>query len=331
MSTKPSRLIFLSAAFAASVLIGCSSGGPTSPNNQTGQSWTAVPSGTVMNIRAVWGSSAANVWAVGIDFGGAVQHYDGSTWSKVQTNKNTVLLKAVWGSSASDVWAVGDAQTIMHFNGTGWSSMPVPDDIPSYASESLNGVWGSSPTDVWAVGGLGAPVVGSIARIFHFSGTAWSAVPLDAGVDFYDLNSVWGSSASDVWAVGRAGRILHYDGDHWSIVPSGTTETLLSVWGSSGSDVWAAGWAGTILHFNGQVWSKVTSGTTSTLRAVSGGGASDVWIVGSKSDGSGETLHYNGTGWAPIPNPSTQILFGVWASTSAGGWAVGDLGTILHT
>jgi len=36
------------------------------------------------------------------------------------------------------------------------------------------------------------------------------------------LSSVWGSASTDIWAVGD-GPILHWDGNAWSAVSSGTT------------------------------------------------------------------------------------------------------------
>jgi hypothetical protein len=47
-------------------------------------------------------------------------------WSTVPSGTTQDLL-SVWGNSASDVWAVGsDAGTILHYNGTAWSGVPIP-------------------------------------------------------------------------------------------------------------------------------------------------------------------------------------------------------------
>jgi hypothetical protein len=72
---------------------------------------------------------------------------------------------------------------------------------------------------------------------------------------------VWGSSDGDVFATGEYGTILHYDGQAWSPMESGTTYGLESVWGSSGSDVVAVGWGATILHYDGKAWSDMNSRT----------------------------------------------------------------------
>ena len=55
-------------------------------------------------------------------------------------------LLGVWGSSSGDVFAVGRGGTILHFNGSIWSSMS------SGMTYDLCAVWGSSAQDVFTVG-----------------------------------------------------------------------------------------------------------------------------------------------------------------------------------
>ena len=65
------------------------------------------------------------------------------------TNTNTANLTGVWGTSGTDVFAVGAGGTILHYNGTSWSSMT------SGTTNTLSGVWGSSGTNIFAVGASG--------------------------------------------------------------------------------------------------------------------------------------------------------------------------------
>src|SRR5262245_52489478 len=77
------------------------------------------------------------------------------------------------------------------------------------------------------------------------------------------------------------GVITHWNGQRWSVPPSGTTSSLYGVWGSAANDVWVVGAAGTILHFNGATFTPVASGVSATLFGVWGASASEVWAVGS--------------------------------------------------
>jgi hypothetical protein len=104
----------------------------------------------------------------------------------------TNSLNAVWGSSGSDVFAGGMSGTLLHYNGSTWSSMPS-------AANWLQGIWGSSDSDVFALGWGGT--------ITHYNGSIWSS--MSSGT-MWSLYGVWGSSGSDVFAVGDYGTILHY-------------------------------------------------------------------------------------------------------------------------
>jgi formylglycine-generating enzyme required for sulfatase activity len=139
------------------------------------------------------------------------------------------------------------------------------------------------------------------------------------------LFGVWGSGERDVFVVGEQGTILHYDGSAWSTMSSSISEDLYGVWGSSGEDVYAVGGGGTILHYNGTDWSTISSGTTYDLNNVWGSSASDVFAVGP----GGLVLHFNGDSWSPMNSGTTNGLYGIWGSNGDDVYAVGNLGTTL--
>lgn len=200
-------------------------------------------------INDIWAASPSEAWAVSGYFDGyansnsSIHYFDGTKWSEApfsgQTSGRT--LAGVWGSSRSSVWVVGSEEVlqngptwqgrIWHYNGTAWSSAPIP------TSGILYGIWGSSSSDVWAVGGSGT--------ILHYDGSSWSKVASGTTVT---LRDVWGASASNVWIVGDFGTILRYDGSSWLKMESGTEQILLGIWGTSASNAWVVGDRGTILH-----------------------------------------------------------------------------------
>jgi hypothetical protein len=90
--------------------------------------------------------------------------------------------------------------------------------------------------------------------------------------------SGWASATDDVWYVGVY--VYHYDGVHWTCMPTPSGNHLQGVWGTSRNDVWAVGDGGTILHFDGMRWSSVRSPTTQSLFGVWASGPCDVWAIG---------------------------------------------------
>jgi hypothetical protein len=76
-----------------------------------GTAWSSqsVPAGdTVLND--VWGSSAADVYAVGEN--GLILHYDGTRWTASNQTDDTLL--GIFGGSLSDVYAVGNGGRVLH-------------------------------------------------------------------------------------------------------------------------------------------------------------------------------------------------------------------------
>jgi hypothetical protein len=100
-----------------------------------GTTWETVtdaldPHQILPPLRAVWGSDATHVWAVGDQ--GIIVFWDGALWTPALSN-TTDDLTAVWGSGPRDVWVAGSGG-VRHFNGSSWA---------------LVGTLSSSPVAVW--------------------------------------------------------------------------------------------------------------------------------------------------------------------------------------
>lgn len=178
----------------------------------------------------------------------------------------------------------------------------------------LLNVASSSDTDVWVVGGSPSDGVA-----WHFDGTAWSEVPLDASVPL--LNWTMPFTPSDAFMVGNGGTVLRWDGSSFTPMASGTTEDLWGVWGAAPNDVWAVGGSGfpgataTLIHYDGTSWQPVTIPPLerADVRAffkVWGSSASDVWVVGQR----GAVLHYDGATWEERLVGASQDLIAVWGT-----------------
>lgn len=109
-----------------------------------GQSWSAPMTGGGQEPpTGLYAASPNDVWAVGEEC--APAHWNGTSWSALPSREARTLFDvgSIWGSSSSDVWAVG-LSTVVHFDGTTWTPVPI-------TSEDVVGVSGSGSLDVWMV------------------------------------------------------------------------------------------------------------------------------------------------------------------------------------
>ncbi len=231
-------------------------------------SWTSG------SLRAVWGSSASDVYLVGQGtLSGStlplIYHGGGSTWlsssPSLPTSWTSGPLVDVWGSSTSDVYAVGSGDVgtttmplVYHTtNGTTWNAVtpPLPTEPAGINRGNFNGVWGYG-SYVYAVGSSQNSTSTLPLVAGSSNGVDWtpSALPGAGGPHSY-LMDVWGSSSSDIYAVGygedaslnTVPLIYHStNGTNWTratlTLPTGWSfGSLYGVWGSSATDVYAVG------------------------------------------------------------------------------------------
>jgi hypothetical protein len=120
-----------------------------------GSAWTQAAVGDNSGLLDVDALSPADAWALAAD--GSVLNWDGSTWTaKTQLASGNTVLTAL---SATDVW-VGGVVSVTHYNGSSWSTAPIPAGI-----SGLAGAASSGPGNVWFAGdnvtssGVTEPVV----------------------------------------------------------------------------------------------------------------------------------------------------------------------------
>jgi hypothetical protein len=227
-----------------------------------------------------------------------VRDFSGS-WISPYPQANT--LNAVWGASGSDVFAVGEVGTIIHYDGSVWTSMD------SGTTENLEAVWGSSGSDVFAVGWDGI--------ILHYDGSSWTEMESQTTAM---LRDVWGASSSDIFAVGKEGTILHYDGSSWTEMPIATSADVGCIWGASGNDVYAVTrGVSAVFHYDGTSWSETVASLDLFTQGVSiwGRSGSDIYIAGTGQFAALTMYHYDGTSWSGV-FPGTGVgLYDVWVSS----------------
>jgi hypothetical protein len=278
-------------------------------------------------------------------------------------------LDDVLALAEDDVWAVGSSYVnqeggenfplTMHWDGSSWTVVPVPD---SYGHQDVMAVDGTSPQDVWGIG-LGHEAL-------HWDGKEWSTVPLaDPGTTYWHVEAVSAVAPDDAWAVGNTASghaggnlVEHWDGSSWSVVeaPSPPPETLTAdaypslsaVDGLSSTDAWATGQTENVapvgqsntvaLHWDGQAWTRTATpdvaaqnGDFGHLLGVHAVGPDDVWAVGIAADqpgtfGGGDRAlieHWDGNTWTVSEAlPADSRLVGVTAVSPEDVWAVGSGG-----
>ena len=186
---------------------------------------------TVQDMTA---TSASDVWAVGSTASGRprILHYDGRRWAVIPSAspRSTISLSSVSASAGDDAWAVGLRWSTAvgpyaeHWNGDGWSRIPVPQSGEVYNGNSpdvLAGVVAIGHGDAWEVG----------PQATHWNGTKWSIPPQPSPPRIGGLAGVAASGPNDVWALGWAAstyartRVIteHWDGSAWTRSPSQRT------------------------------------------------------------------------------------------------------------
>jgi hypothetical protein len=285
--------------------------------------WTAM-TGNLPSLYAVWGTSHDDVFAAGYDFyseSGAVVHYDGVAWERMNVEMPEQKIYAIWGASTSDVYVGlgGQDGGVWHYNGSSWSEM-------FSQGIEIAGIWGASPSDVYATGAILGPQSYHLDFLLRYGGSGWSPEFITEVM----FGAVWGTSASDVFVVtsGTDASILHFDGSHWRpMLSQGGAAIIGGFWGPSPSDVFAA--AGNIVegtavifHYDGASWTESDMGDVPGLNRMWGAAHNDIYAVGA-SISTGVVVHYDGSSWREMGGGPFLPLYDIWGAGSGDVFAVG--------
>lgn len=240
-----------------------------------GATWSVTPVPTASSsdtLTDVDMLSATNGWAVGwrgtTELLPLVMRWRNGRWATMSlppVGDGSALLEHVHARAGNDVWAVGaqgDSALVMHFDGTRWSRIEVPDSGAADAFNTLSSVTAVSAGEVWAVGD--SCVWGWNGNecqplILRLSGGTWQVVP-PAGDHGTNLKDVVARASDDVWVIGyealpggqESNHVQHWDGRRFTTVPadsgsfaarSGLASALEAVTRIPGTaELWAVGW-----------------------------------------------------------------------------------------
>lgn len=190
-------------------------------------------------LLGVWGSSATDVWVVGSDpgdgLGPYVLHFDGQTWTRLNSQQQGGLWW-VWSQGPdSPVWMSGEGGLLMRYDRAQNQFTRIPTPQPA----RLFGVFPVSDQDVWIVG---EDFVNRLGVLWHYDGTQVQTpddLPAEVAATPTAWFKVWGRSSEDLWVVGLGEQALHRTTSGWQIKK--TPRRLFTVHGDSVSRVVAVG------------------------------------------------------------------------------------------
>ena len=203
-----------------------------------GTTWTqAQLPADVIQLTGVAMTSATDGWAVGArqnENYNLLLHYDGQTWSEVNTAGMTQFganLTAIAMISASDGWLIGainqgppgsitayaatpTRSILFHYDGKQWSKANTP--LDSIQQGGVNSLSLASSGDGWLVGAA----LGRGGFFLQLSGGTWRQINAPTGAF---VGQVFTLSANDAWAIGIEDQgqpfLLHYHNGAWENVP----------------------------------------------------------------------------------------------------------------
>jgi hypothetical protein len=149
-----------------------------------GKSWTRMQSPKLLVgddswLTAVAGSSASNVWAVGLgDANNAVQfHWNGKSWRNETYRGSFPIpgfgyeLRGVETTSSSSAWAAACCGRALHWNGKKWSPTQIGTTSEDY---EFQGLAGASSSSVWAAAWFTNSSGNYVAVVLHWNGKTWT-------------------------------------------------------------------------------------------------------------------------------------------------------------
>jgi len=294
--------------------------------------WQLVGRHLPSALLSVWGTSASDVYLVGGDAGDgqgpAVQHFDGTAWTRLATGQIGNLWW-VYGFAGGPIFLGGDGGMILRYQNGTFTRMTTP------GNDTVFGIWGSSPDDLWAVGGASGGANGAFA--WRLQGDAWVVAPGMPG-DLAASEAIWkiyGRSANDAWMVGTNGKVVRWDGS--TLTESKIAgESLFTAHADSDGFVAVGGFGtGKILENDGTSWRDTSPSGAPSFSGVFLSPHGD-YVVGQE----GAVYTRSGAQWTEVDTGFSfdESFHSVWVDPSGGVWAVGGQtqryplidGVVLH-
>jgi hypothetical protein len=197
------------------------------------------PSTVPGRFHSCWGTSSSDMYAVGD--GGTILHFDGSTWTKMQSG-TTYNITDIWGTADNNIWAAGYHQSInssvlLHFDGSTWKPIDLSLFGPNIISYSIGEAWTCD-----SAGHHKAYASGSFLYRNSDNSSLWISdsgkLANAAGGGYVPLNFIRGNGWNDYMVEGGSGFLSHWNGRSWYFYQS------MFNYGDGGFDTYAFSFVG---------------------------------------------------------------------------------------
>ncbi len=250
-------------------------------------------------------------------------------WYRELGVPTTETLLGVWGTSANEVYAVGWNGTILRYDGRTWRTEVTTATVPLTAIHGLvpDPMVPDAPATVFAVGWRGT--------ILERSQDGWrpAAYTSSAGEDLAGVHVIDPESAL---AVGDGGRMHHWDGTAWSVLPWSVPSVLMDrriepksalkdVWSPRGNRYYFVGTSGTAYRSENRTadFEALDTRIPDPLSAVWGNANDRVYAVGLGSlilRFDGQWRRIQGDDIDLLPNTFWMDVTGVDDDVTVVGW-----------
>ncbi len=290
---------------------------PTEPEPQPGRRdyvWTVDtinPGNESLYLVRIWGTSANDVWAIGVSSYSAtsIWHYNGKQW-RGDSIPRYVQPSSIFGFSSNEVWLGNANSTIWKYSNSQWSRFGEY-KVTGYDRTNINYFDGTSNNNIYGVGF--ADVYNSnIAKaiIMQYDGISWKFVNIPnvtVGLETIAIEAksgvlVMSGTVND--PAGFIAKVYYWDRQELKELLSGSGWSFVT---KLGDEIFATLSSKIYKYSNKQLtlW-KNNSGTGIDGNIVCGRSRND-FFIGSNNG----ITHYNGTDFTTIFQTSLTVERGI--------------------
>ncbi|MBL1215673.1 MAG: hypothetical protein HND52_20065, partial [Ignavibacteriae bacterium] len=159
---------------------------------------------TVYPLRAVWGSSPEDVWAVGDK--GTTIHWDGVEWTKI-IGGTPYNQSDIWGINSHSIFTVvfslSNNSQLIHYDGNVWNNLM---EILPAGNRNFSSIWMDKSNQGYLVGNTTIQITDNSYNTININQYGFST-------------KVRGNGVNDVFIISQRGRIYHFNGKTWIYYP----------------------------------------------------------------------------------------------------------------